>query len=486
MKILLLRPDSEVYTSTPPLGILSLASYFREKVPCEVEIFDGRAHGASITKLVDRVVECNPDVVGISLFAMERLEGHEAAHEIKKVLPKVAIICGGAYPTTEFDEVLKNPSVDFAVIGEGEISGTDLLKALQKGQLPESIPGVGWRKNGAAVVPPVQPFIEDLDTLPQPAWDLLDLEFYYYNPHKPAPMNLYQKNPRSVPIISSRGCPYQCVYCHKLFGKKIRKHSLPYIADQISYLHREKGAEEIEIVDDIFNVDLEWTRSFAEEMKRRNLHLNFSFPNGLRADRMSEEIIDLLVEIGTYRIVYAIETGSPRLQKAIRKNVDLDKARRYINYTASKGISIGAFFILGFLDETEEEMRQTINFACTNKISTASFFILTPFPGTEVYQQALERKLAVDKANYTHYYALSANLSKVPEKKLLRLRVYAYLRFYGNPFRLIRMFRTTPVHRYFFKTLWTAFLYFIIRPKNKERRDINEFLSTQPSEANAR
>ncbi|TKJ39031.1 hypothetical protein CEE37_11440 [candidate division LCP-89 bacterium B3_LCP] len=479
MKILLLRPDSEVYTSTPPLGLLSLASYFRERGNHLVEIFDGRAKAATIAQIIEEVHRFQPDVVGISLFAMERLEGHEAAHEIKKVFPDVTIICGGAYPTTELRETLSNPAIDFAVEGEGEISGLELLKAIEGDSLPETMPGVGWRRDGKIVTPPSQPFIEDLDQLPQPAWDLLDLESYFYNQHKPAPMNLYQKNPRSAPIICSRGCPYRCTYCHKLFGKKVRRHSIKYIVDQISYLHHEKGVEEIEVVDDIFNVDPEWTRDFALAIKERNLKLNFSFPNGLRADRMTEEIIDDLVDIGTYRVVYAIETGSPRVQKAIRKNVDLDKARKYIEYTANKKISIGAFFMIGFLDETEEEMKQTINFACSNRISTASFFILTPFPGTEVYEQAKERNLQVEGANYTHYYALSANLSKVPEKKLLRLRLFAYLRFYGNPFRLVRMFRTTPVHSYFFKTLWTAFLYFVISPKNKPRRDISDFLTIE-------
>ncbi len=476
MKILLLRPDSEVYTSTPPLGILSLAAYFRQHGSHEIAIFDGRAQGATIDQLVGRVADEKPDVVGISLFAMERIEGHEAAHEIKKAFPGIPIICGGAYPTTEVEETLQNPSIDFAVVGEGEISGLALLKALEDESLPESIPGVAWRNQGKIIEPEKQPFIENLDQLPQPAWDMVDLDQYFYNKHKPAPMNLYQKDKRSAPIICSRGCPYHCVYCHNLFGKRVRRHSIDYIVEQIAYLHEHKGVEEIEIVDDIFNIDVEWTKSFTNAVIERKLKLNFSFPNGLRADRMTEEIVDALVDIGTYRIVYAIESGSPRVQKAIRKNVNLEKARKYLNYTTKKGVSVGSFFILGFLDETEEEMRQTIDFACTTKISTASFFILTPFPGTETYQQALERNIQVDKANYTHYYAVSANLSKVPDDKVVRLRTQAYARFYLNPFRLARLFRTTPIPRYFWRTLWTAFLYFIIRPKNKPKRDIEEFL----------
>jgi radical SAM superfamily enzyme YgiQ (UPF0313 family) len=462
------------------MGILTLAAYYRSKGPYEVGIFDGRAHISTTDELVEAAREFRPDVVGISLFSMERVEGHETAWAIKKALPGVTIIAGGPYPTTQYREMLANPAVDFTVVGEGELSGLELLEALQNGQLPESISGVSWRQNGSPNCPEIRAFIENLDDLPHPAWDLLDLEFYFYNPHKPAPMNLYQKNVRSAPVFTSRGCPYRCVYCHNLFGKKLRRHSTQYILDEIVYLKEQKGVEEIEVTDDIFNLDPEWTREFARSIIDRNLGLNFSFPNGLRADRMTPEIIDLMVKMGTYRIVYAVESGSPRVQKDIRKNVDLVKARQNIEYTAKKGISVGSFFILGFLDETEEEMRQTIDFACSAKLSTASFFILTPFPGTEVYQQALAKNLAVDQADYTHYYALAANISKVPDKKLIRLRLWAYLRFYGNPIRLLRMVRTTPLHRHFFKTLWTAFKYFVIRPKNEPRKNISEFLNAQP------
>ncbi len=459
------------------MGILTLAAYFRQQGFEEVGIFDGRAHISTTSELVAKAVEFRPDVVGLSLFSMERIEGHEAAWAIKKALPEVTIVCGGPYPTTQYQEVLSNPAVDFAVVGEGEISGLELLHALRAGQLPASITGVSWRRNGTVVQPEIRAFIEDLDAIPHPAWDLLDLEFYFYNPHKPAPMNLYQKNVRSAPVFSSRGCPYRCVYCHNLFGKKLRRHSVQYVLEEIAYLKEQKGVEEIEIIDDIFNLDQEWTQQFAHSLIERDLKLNFSFPNGLRADRMTEEIIDLLIEMGTYRIVYAVESGSPRIQKEIRKNVDLEKARHFINYTASKGISVGSFFILGFLDETEEEMRQTIDFACSVRLSTASFFILTPFPGTEVYQQAQARQMEMEQVNYTHYYALSANLSKVTDKKLLRLRLWAYLRFYGNPVRFFRLLRTTPLHRHFFRTLWTAFLYFVIRPKNAPRKDLSDFLT---------
>jgi anaerobic magnesium-protoporphyrin IX monomethyl ester cyclase len=476
MKIFLLRPDSEVYNSTPPLGILSLAAYFRQKGPYEVDIFDGRAYLTKIADLVQRVRDGQPDVVGISTFAMERIEGHEAAHEIKKAMPQVTIVSGGAYPTTLVEEVLSNPAIDFAVVGEGEVSGLELLDALRMGQIPESIPGVAWRNKGIIKTPEMRPYIENLDDLPHPAWDLVDLEYYYNNSLKPSTMNMYQKDHRSAPVLASRGCPYRCIYCHSIFGKKMRRHSIKYIVDEIEYLHKERGAREIEIVDDIFNLDIDWTRQFAHEIIRRGLKIHFGFPNGLRADLMTEEIVDLLVQMGAYRITYAVESGSPRVQKSIQKRVDLDKTRKYINYTADKRISVGGFFILGFIDETEEEMQSTIDFACSTKLSTASFFIMTPFPGTEIHQQAVKMGKLSNNVTFWHYYSLTANLSSVPETRLLKLRIAAYARFYLNPLRMIRFLRFTPMPRTWIKTLLIAIQFFIIKPKQPERRDLSEFI----------
>ena len=173
------------------------------------------------------------------------------------------------------------------------------------------------------------------------------------------------------------------------------------------------------------------------------LNLKFSFPNGLRADCMDEELIDKMKEAGCYRVNYAIESGAERLQKQMKKNLKLERAMEIINYTAKKNISIGGFFMLGFQDETEEEMKRTIDFALKSRCHTASFFILTPFPGTEMYQQAIDAGFDME-AIYSDYGAVSANISKVPSDRILKMRRDAFRRFYFNPRRIWSIFRTTP------------------------------------------
>jgi len=242
--------------------------------------------------------------------------------------------------------------------------------------------------------------------------------------------------------------------------------------EEIRYLKNEKGVEEIEIIDDVFNLELDRAHEFASAVKAEDLKLHFSFPNGLRADRMPDDLIDELVDIGTYRMVFAIESGSPEVQKQIRKNLNLEKARRAINYAAEKKISAGAFFILGFLDETEEQMKMTIDFACSSKLSTASFFILTPFPNTEIYDQALEAGHPLNEVALTHYYALGTNISKVSDEKLHKIHNQAYRKFYLHPARLYRFFTTTPWRKFFFRKVYIALLFFFHRFKAEKRESL--------------
>ncbi|MBC8204623.1 MAG: radical SAM protein, partial [FCB group bacterium] len=255
--------------------------------------------------------------------------------------------------------------------------------------------------------------------------------------------NPIQMKRRGIPVVSTRGCPYGCTYCHNIFGRKLRKRSPENVIAELKWLKEKLAIEEIEYIDDVFNLDIKRAKLIMDMMIAEKLNLKFSFPNGLRADQMDEELIDKMKAAGCYRINYAIESGSDRIQKQIHKNLNLERAMEIINYTAEKNISVGGFFMLGFQDETESEMRRTIDFALKSKCHTASFFILTPFPGTEMYREAAAAGYDMEGI-YSDYGAVSANISQVSSEQILKMRKDAFRRFYFDPIRMCSIFRTTP------------------------------------------
>jgi radical SAM superfamily enzyme YgiQ (UPF0313 family) len=209
-------------------------------------------------------------------------------------------------------------------------------------------------------------------------------------------------------------------------------------------LKKDYGVEEIEIVDDAFNLDLKRAKQIAELIVRKNLKIHISFSNGLRADRMDEELIELLKRAGTYRINYAVESASPRIQKLIKKNLDLDKTVKIIEWTAARKIFTFGYFMLGFPTETEAEVKETINYAMKSELHAASFFYLNPFPNTEL----VKTWPMPDNWERAHvdmdYTAFSLNLSEVPDEVLKKLYKQAYRKFHFQPRRMWRTFKVVP------------------------------------------
>jgi radical SAM superfamily enzyme YgiQ (UPF0313 family) len=175
------------------------------------------------------------------------------------------------------------------------------------------------------------------------------------------------------------------------------------------------------------------------------LRLNFSFPNGVRADFLDEELLTLFKEGGVYRIAIGIESASPRILKYIKKRLNLDKVNKAISLITKYNISAHGFFMIGFPDESLGEIRETIRFACKSRLQTASFNIVIPYPQTEIYSHIKDKK-HLDEVDTGKLFMGSAdiNISQLPAGKINKLRRNAYLRFYLNPLRIWRIFLTTP------------------------------------------
>ena len=443
MKIAFVIPNAREVIRTIPLGPLYLTSYLRSQGYHDISIIDSRHQRLTHTALSRRIKDLSPDVLGISGMSMEFAEVHSIAGLAKEINGNCTVIVGGPYATSSPEHILKDPNVDFLVIGEGERTTARLINALQKGNDVSEVEGIAFKNNQNCAINPPQPAIEDLDAIPFPAWDLIDIEGYFKDIHNHSQTPI-PTSPRIVPLFTSRGCPYRCTYCHNIFGKKIRFRSVENVMEESEALVKRYRVQEIEVVDDCFNFDLPRAKEICDEIISRGIKIALSFPNGLRVDRMDEELIVKLKQAGTRVIFYAIESASPRIQKVIKKNLDLDKARHIIAWTIKQDIVTCGYFMLGFPGETRQEMLQTLRFAKDAGFHIADFFYLIPQPSTEIFGELERKNVKLKKIGINVYHKLSTNASSLSDRELKRMQAKSFREFYFRPRQMWRIWRIIP------------------------------------------
>jgi anaerobic magnesium-protoporphyrin IX monomethyl ester cyclase len=424
---------------SPPLGPLAIASYTKLRRPGdEIRFIDLRFQPQ---EQFDRLVsEWRPDVVGISALTIECQHAARLAARSKALRPESKVVLGGPHPTAYVERAAQDPNVDVTVLHEGEETFVELLGALERGEDLSGVKGIAFRGPGGRVVrTPERPYIDDLDVLPPPAWELIDFKDYEGFRSFAGPLA-----PRRVaPIMTSRACPYRCTYCHDMFGKKFQTRSPKHVLDEMEYLYRERGVRHFEIVDDIFNMDRKRAAAILQGIIDRGMKPRLAFPNGLRGDLLDEPFIDLFARAGTEYVSLAVETASPRLQKMIRKHMRLDRLRASIDAFVERRVFVNCFYMLGFPTETVEEMESTIAYACAAPSHTAMFFIVTPFEGTE-----MSRTMDADVPEPYEgmgYCTGDINVTgTIPTKTLHRAAKLAHLRVVSDPRRLYRVFRDHP------------------------------------------
>jgi anaerobic magnesium-protoporphyrin IX monomethyl ester cyclase len=443
MKVLLVKAayvDALNTAIIPPLGPLCLAAYLKRERPAdELRLVDMRFKPqAELDRLL---TDWRPDVVGISAITIEGPHAARLAARAKALRPQAKVLVGGPHPTAYPEQVARDPNVDAAVLHEAEETFAELLGAFETGAPLEGVKGLAFRAaDGRVVTTPRRPEIEDLDSLPRPAWEMID--FAEYERFK----SFSLLGPAKVaPVMTSRACPYRCTYCHDMFGKKFQARSPGHVLDELEYLVKERGIRDFEIVDDIFNIDRKRASAILQGIIDRGLDIRLAFPNGLRGDLLDEPLIDLFVRAGTKNVSLAVETASPRLQKMIRKHMRLDKLRASIDAFVKRRVFVNCFYMLGFPTETVEEMESTIAFACAAPSHEAMFFIVTPYQGTEM-SRTLEN--VPSDFDGLGYFNASHNYSgNIPTETLHRAAKFAYLRLLADPRRIWRALRDHPNKR---------------------------------------
>jgi len=459
MRVALINPRFRLPIDTrtsPHLGLAYLAAVSQRRGDI-VRVYDADVETESVK---DFVAEFRPDVVGITANTPQVKQAWRTALAIRDV-SDIPVVLGGPHVSVESEsldfESLGQPGVHVIVRGEGEATWVEIcdrLDAWKRDQedhstarmfdpalgLWEGVLGISYRTSeGALHRNSGRPPIGDLDSLPWPAYDLFKME--RYTSLQPATDAV--EGSRSFSLMTSRGCPYRCTYCSQsVMPVRWRARSPEGVLEEWKHLVRDRGAQEIGILDDSANIQVKRLERLCDLLIAERLsHVPWIFVNGIRANLAERQFLARLKSAGLKRLAFGVETGDPDMLKSIDKRIDLDTIRQAFRDAKAAGLETIGFFIIGLPGDTRETMQRTIDFAIELDPLIANFSMMTPYPGTKVYSQVKRegRLLIRDWEDYVFFeqkarYEMGDMTAELVETMYRR----AYRQFYLRPKPVLR------------------------------------------------
>jgi len=380
----------------PPISLASLASIILQEGH-DVRILDMRVLKYPLDSLKSEIKNFPPDYLGITFTTPLAKEAFKIVAYAKSINPLLICISGGPHTSSLPIETLKNSQIDIAVIGEGE----QTLKEICAGLQLKKIKGIAYKEEGKIKMNEQRELITDLDSLPLPSWHLFDLKRY-----KTSRISC-KKNPVG-PLETSRGCIYGCVYCSKCtFGRIFRKKSVNRILKEIEFMLK-SGFREIHIMDDMFSTDINRAKRICEEIINRNLIFPWALINGIRVDRVDQELMFKLKKSGCYRLAFGVESGDSEVLKIINKGISIEQIKRAFAIAHKAKIETIAFCMIGLPGETTASMQKTIDLMKQVKPTLPKLSILLPLPNTPLFKEWDSKGLILTK-NWEDYSFHSRN-----------------------------------------------------------------------------
>lgn len=396
MRVLLLSTPHPLEESPlPPLSLSYLAGALAQE-GIEAKIVDFLVTHYHPKKLRRELEDYRPQLVGATCVTLNYPIAKRMLKVCKDFDPNIFTVIGGPHATFALEEtLLRSPWIDAVVIGEGERTVVELARAVAEGRDIHHVSGIAFGDGGRVVKTSPRPLIEDLDQLPFPARDSL-------------PMARYLALGTPCTVITSRGCPYSCIFCsgHRMFGPRVRFRSPGLVVDEIERLRRDFGLPKINIVDDTFTLNHNHTRAVCEEMLRRNLKMKWSV--FARVDRINEDLAHLMNRAGCEWVLFGVESADEGILETIKKGATPDDVRRGVKIAAEAGINVFNSFILGLPGESPETARKTLAFGdeLYQKYGAKyGFHMLSPLPGTEIYERAEDYGIRILSRNWARYNA---------------------------------------------------------------------------------
>lgn len=437
IKVLLIYPKSKIW-NTPtqiPLGLAYLGAVLK-KAGEEVKIFDQMVEKKNLAEVIK---EFKPALVGISANT-PLIKGAWLAAEIVKQNSRAYVVLGGPHPTSLPEESLNKQYIDGVIVGEGERGMVSLVKALAGQQSFEKVEGLVYRGANNEIRYNSPQLMENLNELPFPAYELFKIDRYSVTQPLRDPG---RKGTRAFYLMTSRGCPYNCVFCYKgIYQRTWRPHSPEYVIAEWRYLVEEMKATEIGVQDDVFNLNRPRALKICQLLKQNGLDkVPWVTNNGIRADYTDFELLKAMKEAGCKRVAFGIESGDEVIIENIDKKLSLEKAIQAIKTAEKAGLSTMGFFMFGNPGENEMTMEKTIQLALKLDPDVAHFSIATPFPGTRLYWQVLKEGKLLNQ-NWEEYGILEGKgvfeLGEVNPALVAKFWRRAYRQFYLRPKRILR------------------------------------------------
>ena len=445
MNILLISPKYDSHILAPHLGLGYLSSNLK-KYGHKVKVLDG-----SREKIIYDPKDW--DLVGVSAMSTYFPECCKDVEKAKSYGLKTII--GGPHIICDPEQSLIDSQADYAASGEGERT----LTQLASGKEPSQVEGLIYWKDGKPKRsnPDMKGLIEqkkmyttkignqsrdfqiDLDDFGEPDWESIDPRTY----QKTMPHGMIYKALPLAPIITTRGCPYSCIYCSAPItaGKRMRYRDPVKVVDGIEMLIKKYGVKEVQIEDDNFTLKRVHTVAICEEIIKRKIKIHWGLPNGVRIDKLDPDLLKLMKEAGCYQMSLGIESANQRILDLIKKRLNKDLVRKTVEEVHKAGIQSVGFFMIGFPTETKKEMKETIDFACSLNLDRANFTKATPLPGTALYDMWLEKYAKDKKIDWKtfNYYQFYSDWSECTPKEIAKLQSWGFMKFYLTKFRFLKV-----------------------------------------------
>ena len=404
-----------------------------EKSGIDVGFIDGVADDLSIEAFVDTVKGIDPDIIAMECSTPSIQYDLLTAKKLKEELEDTFIALLGSHPTYFHKEILmENGFVDAIARGEFDLSIRDLSFALSNEGGLQNVKGISYRDDGGVHINEDRPLIQDLDILPFPARHIVKSESY---------REAVFTGMRCATIVSSRGCPYQCVFClwpKTMYGRKFRARSPRNVVDEVEHVVNEYGVDEIYFDDDCLTLDKKRLVKICEEIRKRNIDVRWMCQ--ARVDNVDKELLKEMKRAGCHYIKYGVESGSQEMLDRMKKGITLEEARKAFKLTRKIGIKAQAFFLFGLPWETHETIRETIEFAKELKPDSAQFAIVIPHPGTELFDMCLEKGwLKYDSWEDFDCRKALIETEELSARDVEKYRIEAYKKFYFRPSYILRI-----------------------------------------------